>query len=356
LGGARQVGHVYLDVRKRKLQCLNRTAQDLHNGGVPFTPDDLAKRKLLLPSGQEARSQDLPLIKAWHEARPVEAAFQWPRPAGPDWHVAWSVSPTRRADGQLTGVLGTVVAGPPEPDLRILAELAHDLRTPLQAIGMLSALLDPVGPLDPGVQESILKLRAAAGRALEVSRAMLEWCRHPSNRRPPVVSSWFPLEPYLVQLANEQSTEADRKQLMLRLDLDAAREWEVHIDRARLGRLLSNLLSNAVRYTNSGHVEFTAAWRGEGPDRALALGVIDTGVGIDAEEQDSIFEPFERGRAGKASDSGGSGLGLASVDNLVRELGVALEVYSEHDRGSAFHLLLPASLLRRVDSHEHLDR
>jgi signal transduction histidine kinase len=135
------------------------------------------------------------------------------------------------------------------------------------------------------------------------------------------VLSWFPLEPYLVQLGHEQSAEAERKQLCLHMNLEAARGWEAHLDRARLGRLLSNLLSNAVRYTNRGRVEFTASWRGEGAERALVLGVIDTGVGI-----------------------------------LVRELGLALEVYSEHERGSAFHLVLPASLLRRADSHEHPDR
>jgi signal transduction histidine kinase len=355
-GGARQVGHVYLDVRQRKLHCLNRAAQDLHHAGVPFTSEDLARHKLRLPSGEEVRPADLPLVRAWREQRPVEANFHMPRPSGPAWHVTWSVSPARRADGQLVGLVGTVIAGPPEPDLRILAEMAHDLRTPLQALGMLSALLDPAGPMDPCLQESVLKLRAAAGRALEVSRAMLDWCRHPSNRRPPVVLTWFPLESYLVQLAHEQAAEAERKHLALHLDMEAARGWEAHLDRARLGRLLSNLLSNAVRYTDRGRVEFTASWRGEGPQRALVLGVLDTGVGIDAEEQDSIFEPFERGRAGKASDSGGSGLGLASVDNLVRELGLVLEVYSEHERGSAFHLLLPVSLLRRADSHEHPDR
>ena len=65
-----------------------------------------------------------------------------------------------------------------------------------------------------------------------------------------------------------------------------------------LGRLLSNLLSNAVRYTTRGRVEFTAAWR-DGPEKTLAIGVVDTGAGIEADEQESIFEPW-------------SGVGLAN--------------------------------------------
>jgi signal transduction histidine kinase len=74
--------------------------------------------------------------------------------------------------------------------------------------------------------------------------------------------------------------------------------------------------------------------------------VVDTGAGISREEQESIFQPYERGRAAKESDSGGSGFGLAVVDRLVSELGLSLEVYSEYGRGSAFHLSLPAALLR----------
>jgi signal transduction histidine kinase len=229
----------------------------------------------------------------------------------------------------------------------LLAELAHDLRTPLQAIGMLAAILDAAPPLDAEVHETLLRIRAAAGRALEVSRDLLEWSRNPSGRGRPVTPTWFALEPCLVKLAEEQSGEARRKKLELEVDLAASRDWEVYIDRVRLGRLLSNLLSNAIRYTSLGRVQFTAAWREGSEGGTLAMGVIDTGAGIGPEEQESIFEPYERGRAGKQSDSGGSGLGLASVDNLVKELGLTLEVYSEHNRGSAFHLLLPAALLRR---------
>jgi signal transduction histidine kinase len=74
--------------------------------------------------------------------------------------------------------------------------------------------------------------------------------------------------------------------------------------------------------------------------------VIDTGAGISEEDQESIFQPFEQGKAGKESDSGGSGLGLAVVDRLVSELGLTLEVFSEYGHGSTFELLLPMAILR----------
>ena len=139
---------------------------------------------------------------------------------------------------------------------------------------------------------------------------------------------------------------ARSKGLVLATDFRASQGWEVCTDRIRMGRILANLLVNAIRYTPLGRVEFTTSWREENSHRLLAIGVVDTGVGIPAEEQESIFQPFERGRAAKEGDSGGSGLGLAVVDRLVEELGVELEVYSEHGRGSAFHLLVPAAMLR----------
>ena len=130
----------------------------------------------------------------------------------------------------------------------------------------------------------------------------------------------------------------------------ACQGWEVHTDGTRLGRLLANLLANAVHYTQSGGVELKASWRDDegGKRQGLALVVSDTGPGISQEEQESIFEPFRRGKGGKESDSSGSGVGLAVVDRLVEELELALEVFSEYGRGSAFELILPLRFLRQV--------
>jgi signal transduction histidine kinase len=80
----------------------------------------------------------------------------------------------------------------------------------------------------------------------------------------------------------------------------------------------------------------------------LVLRVLDTGTGISVEDQESIFLPFERGRAAKESDSGGSGVGLSVVDRLVEELGLTLDVFSEYGHGSSFEVILPATKLRRM--------
>jgi signal transduction histidine kinase len=227
-----------------------------------------------------------------------------------------------------------------------MAGLAHDLRTPLNAITLQVAVLHHLAAANPDLAKVLEGIQSSAERALRVGKDLLNWCRGPGYRGREVELSWFPLEPLLTDLAREQNLSAQGKELVLATDFGASRGWEVHTDRSRLGRILSNLLVNAIRYTPRGRVEFTTTWQDEPRGRTLAIGVVDTGVGITPEEQESIFQPFERGKAGKEVDSAGSGLGLAVVDRLVEELGVELEVYSEHGRGSAFHLHMPVKMLR----------
>jgi anti-sigma regulatory factor (Ser/Thr protein kinase) len=346
---APRVGHVYLDVRQRRLYCLNDAARALQAEGLPFTPADLAQRPLHTPAGEPIKPSDLPLVVAWRTQAPVECRLLWPQPSGPAWQVAWVVSPVRDSDGQPVGLFGSVTCSPPEPDYRVVAELAHDLATPMQMLSLQSAMLNRFPQMDPNVQRIVDTICESADRAVQISRDLLKWCRAPTTWQSTVEATWFGLTPFLEALAREQDPAAQRKGLTLATDFAAAAGWSVHTDRVKLGRILSNFLTNAIRYTPAGRVEFTTAWRDEAGERVLAVGVVDTGPGISPEEQESIFQPFERGKAGKEGDSGGSGLGLAVADRLAEELGLALDIYSEHGRGSSFHVLLPTALLRQSE-------
>lgn len=341
-----RIGHVYLDTRQRRLHCLNPVARQLHDEGVPFTSLTAAREGLRTLCGGEVTPGDLPLVAAWRERRPVEATFLLYRPGMATCQVTWSTAPLADAAGDLVGILGTVHCGFPEADWQAMAGLAHDLRTPLNAIGFLLAALDR-GGLSEVQQRAILDgMRSAAERALRIGGELLEHCRGPAQRKRTDEPAWFALEPFLLNLVREQAGAAERKGLRLTTDLAALAGWETALDRVPLGRLLANLLVNAVRYTPAGIVALTAAWRVENEGRSLVLSVVDTGAGIAPEEQESIFQPFERGRAGRDSDVSGSGLGLAVVDRLVEQLGLGLEVTSEHGKGSAFHLVVPERVLR----------
>jgi signal transduction histidine kinase len=349
-----RVGHVYLDVRRRVLHCLNETARELAHEGVPLTSSDLARQPLQTLTGDPVTSADMPLLRAWREKASREAVFLMPDLSGTERaakRLEWHAAPLSDGRGEVIGVMGTLRVAAPEPDWLRLAGMAHDLRTPLQALRLLAPLLENSAVLDPAAQELIARVRSASDRAMEIGMDLLEWCRGPMQSGRKVTADWFALAPSAAALAAEQAPAAQRKMIALHTDLTAAAGIEVFSDRVRLGRLLANLLSNAVRYTTAGQVRFTASWRTDegGLRKSLALAVLDTGGGIPLEDQESIFNPFERGKAGKEnSDSGASGLGLAVVDTLVEELGLTLEVFSEHGRGSSFELLLPPSMLREA--------
>jgi signal transduction histidine kinase len=342
-------GLVYLDVRRRVLHCLNEAARQLHREGVPFLPSDLAERPGFTETGAPLTADMLPLMAAYRAGEPVDRSYILRRERELPWRVTWSAAPVRSRRGEVKAVIGTVVRTRAEPSWLEIAELAHDLRTPLHTMGLLCSLFDELPQTDPQVRQIVDTLRSTADRAGQIARELLEACGGPVRHRDGA-PSWFPLEPFLAGLANEEAVAARRKGLTLTSNLSAVRGWETFADRVRLGRILANLLVNAVRYTPSGEVAFRASWEEAAGSRVLVLAVSDTGPGISEEDRESIFQAFKRGRAGKDSDSSGSGLGLSVVDRLVSELGLTLEVFGQHGQGSEFRLVLPAAMLREASA------
>jgi signal transduction histidine kinase len=344
------IGHVFLDVRRRRLHCLNETARELHRRGVPLTAADLARQPLHTVNGQPVTAAQMPLAIAWRSGQSVEQHFLLPGSAAPLAQVRWTASPLHDSNGELLGILGSVALGSLDLDPRKIAELAHDLRTPLQSLRLLCSLLERLPNADAETQKTLQTFRAATDRAVQIALELLHHCRGPLGKAPVEEIRWFVLDDFLGTLVQEHRVNAESKGLTLSGDLSACESWEMRSDPGRLARALSNLLVNAIHYTPTGRVELITAWRPEEQGRSLVITVRDTGPGISEEEQESIFSPFERGRAGKQGDSSGSGLGLAVVDRLVEELGLGLEVYSEYGRGSAFHLLVPDLVLRPIQS------
>jgi len=342
------VGHFYLSGQGR-LYCLNETARQFLREGVPVVEEDLARAELITPEGHPVRPEDLPVPRARRERATCEATFLISGGQLPTRCLTWSAAPLLNPRGELVGVSATAVMTPQEPDWEELAGLAHDLRTPLQSLRLLVPLLESAVLLGPAA-EALDRLRGAADRALALGQEVVDWCRAPlqgSGRRGE--GGWVELLPLLEGLLAEEQPLAERKGLSLEADVGPALGLEVLTNGQRLGRLISNLLSNAVRYTATGRVRLGVGWRAGRPEeRWLVLSVEDTGAGLAADEQESIFLAYHRGRLGRAdSDSGGSGLGLNIVDRLVQDLGMTLEVHSEPGRGTRFDLLVPAEVVRQ---------
>jgi hypothetical protein len=350
-----QIGHFYWDVRAARLYRLNAVARTLHEGDIPILETDAGREYLRTAQGEPVGAGDLPLSVALREGRPVEATFVFCRPGRPPCHLVWNATPLRDVAGKIAAVMATVCRTPPPHDWHTLAGLAHDLRSPLQAIRLMLVALGQRRLGEAQQAEVLHLLGSAAERALQIGADLLDWCRVPGSSGRKVESSWIPLEPLLRRLLQEELPAAGSKKITLTASLEDIKGWELFSDRTRLGRVIMNLLGNAVRYTpRAGHVALTASWQGQGTERELVLGVADTGTGITPEEQESIFQPFERGKSSRG-DSSGSGLGLAVVDQLVEELGLRREVSSEYGRGSSFRILVPQRLLRFAPSLAAVD-
>jgi hypothetical protein len=344
---ALQIGHFYFDADKGRLHCLNEVARLLRDGGVPVIAEHPTVSSLRGADGAPIAGDRLPISSALSAGRAAEAVFALCRPGQPSHQLHYSASPLKDASGRVGAVLASVASLPPAPDWATMAGLAHDLRTPLQTLGMIGSLLEFRTLPENERQESLERLRRSAQRAQQIAQELLDWCRTRGaiSQRP--APEWFTLDAFLREVLAEQALAAGQKKLQLALSLAAAHGWQMFTDRIRFARVLTNLLVNAVRYTPSGgRVHLDASWVEHAGTRRLVLDVHDTGAGIAAHEQESIFNPFERGQTGRDSDTQGSGVGLSVVDRLSHELGLECDVHSVAGQGSHFRVFVPPNLLR----------
>jgi signal transduction histidine kinase len=217
---------------------------------------------------------------------------------------------------------------------RFVAAVRHDLSQPLQAAQLFLAALAG-RPLD-GEDRDLAKYLAGS---LEAMNATLEALNDITAVECDLVHpdvSVFVLGEVLDQLAEEYRVQALRKGLDFRY-VSCSRA--VRTDRQLLGRVLRNLLANAVRYTAEGRVLLGCRRDPSG----LRIEVWDTGLGVPSEEQEAIFVAFHRvvAPAQPAEPNGSLGLGLATVSRLAALLGFTVAVRSTLGKGSAFSVVVP---------------
>ncbi len=212
---------------------------------------------------------------------------------------------------------------------RFVAAASHDLMQPLSAARLYLAAIGDAG-LPPEAAAAVAKAQAALGSVETLVTALLDISRLESGKAAVSVGP-VRLDLMLMQLRDEFAPLAAARGLRLRV---RPRPVAVVSDAGYLRRILQNLMSNAIRYTERGGV--LVGVRAAGPD-AVRIGVWDTGPGIPPEEHDNIFREFHRLNA-RASASEGMGLGLAIVERAAALLGHPLDLRSVVGRGTAFTL------------------
>ncbi len=218
---------------------------------------------------------------------------------------------------------------------QFLANVSHEVRTPLNGILGLLQLIDPSELPEP--QSEYLREVHNSGRSLlAIVNDLLDLSKIEAGEMR-LESVPFDLRTMTQELATNYRSAAAAKGLRLVTDIDPDVPSEVCGDPLRLRQVLSNLLNNALKFTNEGEVKMgIRVLRRDDTHVELELRVSDTGVGVPEEQTESIFRPFSQADASTTREHGGTGLGLPICTQLVELMGGSLRLRSEVGRGSTF--------------------
>ncbi len=222
----------------------------------------------------------------------------------------------------------------------LLARMSHEIRTPLNGvIGMLELLLR--GPLPPEQAERAKLCHTSALNLFSVLNSVLDYSRAESGEIEPEAIEFNLRESVLQALAPLAITAKD-KNLDLHIDLDENLADYYRGDPVRINQVITNLVSNAIKFTSMGSVTFHAGFerQASGAGR-IRFTVADTGIGISEQARMKLFTPYVQTESYITRVYGGTGLGLAISGQLARLLGGGIEVTSRLGKGSSFVFLVP---------------
>lgn len=223
----------------------------------------------------------------------------------------------------------------------LLAKISHELRTPLNGItGMLATLVDE-NDYDKRAEKIKVALRSA-DILLSVINEVLDFSKinHGELKLEPHHSL---LKTVFTDLVSLYSLLFKDKNIELRVNNNIANDCWVYCDTSRLSQIVSNLLSNALKFTESGHVTLTTALSYKTKHPMLTIEVADTGDGMSESYLSSLFTPFTQ-ELNTNRKKGGTGLGLAIVKELVGFMGGNIEISSKENLGSCFTVNIPMEI------------
>jgi signal transduction histidine kinase len=225
-----------------------------------------------------------------------------------------------------------------------LGNVSHEVRNPIFAIG---GYLEALG--SPGLQErqrqryvnkgvaNLERLNNLFSDLVEIAR--LEY------REDILQQEVFDIQTLVMEVAETARMKAEEKDLRLDVDNDS---MQVKADRNRIAQVLTNLMENAIAYTDNGQIKCTLERMGE----KVRVSISDSGHGIGAEHLERIFDRFYRVDTARSRTHGGTGLGLSIVKQILHAHGETIQVQSEEGKGTSFWFELPfMSESRDAETH-----
>ena len=220
-----------------------------------------------------------------------------------------------------------------------LANMSHEIRTPINAVlGFNEMILRE--NVDPNVKEFSLDIRSSGNSLLALVNDILDFSKIEAGKME-ILPVTYDLSTMLNDLINVIGYRAMEKGLSLRVDIDPTLPHFLYGDEVRIKQIITNLLTNAVKYTEDGFVEMQIEYEQfDDYQIEMTVSVRDTGQGIKEEDIEKLYLPFERLDSTKNRNIEGTGLGIPLTRTLLELMGSKLEIESTYGVGSTFSFVL----------------
>ena len=303
-------------------------------------PDD---RKGLIRDIYQAGKENLNFTNE-HRSRRPDGSYRWIRAYGQlqneeNGERVWTgfsvdIQELVELRSQLEQALAAAEAGN-RSKADFLATLSHEIRTPMNAIlGMSHLALQT--KLQPRQAEYMRRIDTSSRLLLRIINDILDVSKIDAGRME-LENLDFSLEQLLDNVNDVVAVPAHEKNLNLQLDIGDQVPRMLIGDSLRLGQVLINLMGNAIKFTETGHVKLSISHLGFVEGKAhLCFEVEDTGVGIEAEAQSKLFEAFTQADSSTTREYGGTGLGLTISRQLIQLMGGQIKLQSSPGHGSTF--------------------
>lgn len=234
-----------------------------------------------------------------------------------------------------------------------LSNMSHEIRTPLNAIvGFSNSLLDDVE--NEKARDDAKYIINASENLLEIVNGILDISKIEANKIE-IVNKNYNMEEVLDNLVALSKARLGDKPIEFRTNFSEDMPKYMYGDSSRIKQICVNLLTNSIKYTKEGYIEFKIDSVIKGDVCRLILSVEDTGIGIKEEDIDKLFEKFGRLDLEKNISIEGSGLGLAITKKLVEMMGGKIVVQSEYGKGSKFTVALDQRIVDAPEIKEEFD-